>query len=103
APAVEEAAPLSQRTVVFDPGAVARHGSQRAADEELTIPRSIAPRGASLNLDMAVNEDANTLPRSSPQVPGAHAASWNVRIAPTTMDPLCGRTIAGGKYVLESV
>ena len=49
------------------------------------------------------DEETRTIPgQSVPSVKGI-AVSWNVRIAPTTKDPLCGRTIAGGKYVLDSV
>lgn len=90
-------------TVVFSPDAVMRHGSTASADDEQTIPRSIAPRRTPIDFDMPVNEDANTLPRSDPQGGQPHAVSWNVRIAPTTRDPLCGRLIAGGKYLIESV
>lgn len=49
------------------------------------------------------DDESQTLPGSS-RAPGVPSeASWNVRIAPTTHDPLCGRTIGGGKYVLDSV
>jgi serine/threonine protein kinase len=33
----------------------------------------------------------------------APVTSWNVRLTPVKSDPLCGRTIASGKYRLESV
>jgi hypothetical protein len=95
--------PSQPGTVVFNPDAVMRHGSNASADDEQTIPRSMPPKRPVVDLDMAVSEDMNTLPRSDPQPGGPHAVSWNVRIAPTTKDPLCGRTIASGKYVLESV
>jgi serine/threonine protein kinase len=90
-------------TVVFSPDAVMRHGSNASADDEQTIPRSMPSKRPAVDLDMAVSEDMNTLPRSEPRPLVAPAVSWNVRIAPTTKDPLCGRTIAGDKYVLESV
>ncbi len=49
------------------------------------------------------DEETRTIPgQSVPSAKGV-AVSWNVRIAPTTKDLLCGRTIAGGKYVLDSV
>jgi serine/threonine-protein kinase len=50
------------------------------------------------------DEETRTIPgQSVPGVAGIVTASWNVRIAPTTKDPLCGRIICGGKYVLDSV
>jgi serine/threonine-protein kinase len=51
------------------------------------------------------DDESLTLPGSSRSgIPGgATDVSWNVRIAPTTKDALCGRTIGGGKYVLDSV
>ena len=79
------------------------------ASENLTIPRSRdeprQPRPRSIRESYFTDDESQTLPGSS-RVPGAGPpadASWNVRIAPTTKDPLCGRTIAGGKYILDSV
>jgi len=46
------------------------------------------------------DEETRTIPGQSS---AGVAVSWNVRIAPTTKDPLCGRIICGGKYVLDSV
>ena len=105
-PAVSEIGPSSEPgTVVFSPDNVMRHGSNAPADEEQTIPRSIIPKRPALDPNMPVSDDMNTLPRSDPQGGGGqlHAVSWNVRVAPSTTDPLCGRTIAGDKYVIESV
>ena len=48
------------------------------------------------------DEESQTLTGSTRSPGVATNVSWNVRIAPTTKDPLCGRTI-GGKYVLDSV
>jgi tRNA A-37 threonylcarbamoyl transferase component Bud32 len=49
------------------------------------------------------DDESQTLPGSS-RAPGSPTeVSWNERIEPTTQDPLCGRTIGGGKYVLDSV
>jgi serine/threonine protein kinase len=50
------------------------------------------------------NDDESQTLTGSVRLPGvAPDVSWNVRIAPTTKDPMCGRTIGGGKYVLDSV
>jgi tRNA A-37 threonylcarbamoyl transferase component Bud32 len=102
-------------TTVFDPESMLRSRSPKAgsldtASEDLTIPRSPdeprQPRPRSIRESYFTDDDeSQTLPGSS-RMPGVVAASdvsWNVRIAPTTKDPLCGRTIGGGKYILDSV
>jgi serine/threonine protein kinase len=63
------------------------------------------PRPRSIRESYFTDDEGDTLPGSSrmPGVPPTTDASWNVRIAPTTKDPLCGRTIGGGKYILDSV
>jgi serine/threonine-protein kinase len=53
--------------------------------------------------DYFTDDESQTLPGQSSRKPGAFGVSWNVRITPTTKDPMCGRTIDGGKYVLDSV
>ncbi len=62
------------------------------------------PRPRSIR-EYFTDDESDTIPGSSrmPGVPPTTDASWNVRIAPTTKDPLCGRTIGGGKYILDSV
>jgi serine/threonine-protein kinase len=48
-------------------------------------------------------DESQTLPGST-RTPGIPTeASWNVHVAPTTKDALCGRAIGGGKYMLDSV
>jgi hypothetical protein len=84
--------------------------------EELVVRGTVAVRDAEIDdptLQRVVrptpgpsafftDEESQTLVAST-RSPGASVnVSWNVRIAPTTKDPLCGRTI-GGKYVLDSV
>jgi serine/threonine-protein kinase len=74
--------PTGPGTVVFNPDAVVRDGpvSSGTASEDVTLPGSDRTAGG-----------------------GGPAVSWNVRTAPSKTDPLCGRTIASGKYVLDSV
>jgi tRNA A-37 threonylcarbamoyl transferase component Bud32 len=79
------------------------------APAAVAIPRSRdeprQPRPRSMRESYFTDDESETLPGSSriPGVSAASDASWNVRIAPTTKDPLCGRTIGGGKYILDSV
>lgn len=100
-------------TTVFDPDALLRTKAVHTGSEDVTLPRSptsgpaSAPAPSRRRSGSTFNDDeSQTLPGSA----RAHglatmspAVSWNVRIAPTTKDPLCGRTIGGGKYVLDSV
>ena len=96
-------------TTVFDPDSLLRSRSQNTGSEDLTIPRSPdeprRPRPRSIREAYFTDDESQTLPGSS-RIPGVGPTtdvSWNVRIAPTTKDPLCGRTIGGGKYILDSV
>jgi serine/threonine protein kinase len=116
APAVSDAASSPEAevvaTTVFDPDSMLRaRPLHTGSEEDLTIPRSPdeprAPRPRSIRESrdaFFTDDESQTLPGST-RSPGAAAtdASWNVRIAPTTKDPLCGRTIGGGKYILDSV
>ena len=109
-----EAAPVEAvATTVFDPDSVLRAKAVHTgtASEDLTLPRSSLGPGAAPAPRPAAgsffnDEESQTLPGST-RTPGHEAtateASWNVRIAPNTKDALCGRTIGGGKYVLDSV
>jgi tRNA A-37 threonylcarbamoyl transferase component Bud32 len=102
-------------TTVFDPDSVLRARTLHTGSEDLTIPRTPGsphppppPKRASRrgNDFYTDDDESQTLPGQSTRspVPGVDPhVSWNVRIAPTTKDPLCGRTIGGGKYVLDSV
>ena len=103
-------------TTVFDPESLLRSKSvHTGSEDELTIPRSpdeIRPVSARPTREQRdaffTDDESQTLPGStrSPGMAGGgggFAPSWNVRIAPTTKDPMCGRTIAGGKYILDSV
>jgi tRNA A-37 threonylcarbamoyl transferase component Bud32 len=98
-------------TTVFDPDSVLRARSLQTGSEDLTIPRTPGsphppppPKRASRRgADFFTDDESQTIPGPSTRSPGATAVSWNVRTAPTTQDPLCGRTIGGGKYVLDSV
>ena len=49
------------------------------------------------------DDETRTIPGQGSAAAAGFPVSWNIRIAPTTKDPLCGRTIGGGKYVLDSV
>jgi serine/threonine-protein kinase len=93
-------------TTLFDPDALLRapKASETLSEDSMTLPRTSAAPPARRRPDpnMPVTEDSGTLPRDQAGLP-VGAVSWNVRIAPTTKDPLCGRVIANGKYVLESV
>ncbi|MDB5217541.1 MAG: hypothetical protein JWO86_5468, partial [Myxococcaceae bacterium] len=97
-------------TTVFDPDSMLRARSLNTGSlsDELTIPRSPdephRPRPRSIRDAFFTDDESQTLPGSS-RAPGVASpdVSWNVRIAPTTKDPLCGRTIGGGKYILDSV
>ena len=99
-------------TTVFDPDSMLRaRPLHTGSEEDLTIPRSPdeprAPRPRSIRESrdaFFTDDESQTLPGST-RAPGTVGtdASWNVRIAPTTKDPLCGRTIGGGKYILDSV
>jgi tRNA A-37 threonylcarbamoyl transferase component Bud32 len=99
-------------TTVFDPDSLLRARSIHTdSEDDLTIPRSPdelrAPRPRSIRESrdaFFTDDESQTLPGST-RTPGAPRTdvSWNVRIAPTTKDPLCGRTIGGGKYILDSV
>jgi hypothetical protein len=102
-------------TTVFDPDGVLRAKAVQtgSASEDLTLPRAPgapATPPAPARISSApppggffTDEESQTLPGSSRHPGVATEVSWNVRIAPTTKDPLCGRTIGGGKYVLDSV
>ena len=96
-----EAAPLAPSdsevvaTTVFDPDSVLRSKPvSTGSSEDITLPRRAG---------FFTDEETQTLPGQSTREPGASAISWNIRISPTTKDPLCGRTIGDGKYVLDSV
>jgi tRNA A-37 threonylcarbamoyl transferase component Bud32 len=77
--------------------------------EDPTLQRSpgqASSPGAAHRQPYFNDDESQTLPGSIGVVGVVGApknVSWNVRIAPTTKDPLCGRTIGGGKYVLGSV
>ena len=92
-------------------GTVAVHDAKGAVrDSEADDPTLTVTRAASGASRKSVREqaffdddDSQTLTGSN-RVPGVvPEVSWNVRIAPTTKDPMCGRTIGGGKYILDSV
>ena len=95
-------------TTVFDPDSMMRTKHLQTGSEDLTIPRTpgtgpeSVPRAEGPS-PFFNDDESQTLPGSSRNPGVATAVSWNVRIAPTTVDPLCGRTIGGGKYVLDSV
>ena len=96
-------------TTVFDPDSMLRaRPIHTGSEEDLTIPRSPdesrSPLPRATRDAFFTDDESQTLPGSS-RMPGASGpdVSWNVRIAPTTKDPLCGRTIGGGKYILDSV
>ena len=99
-------------TVVFNPDAVMRDPAVGTGSEDETLPRSaghtssatrpVKERKSSRSYDEDVHEDGPT-PTPTSSFVEQKAVSWNIRIAPTTKDPLCGRIIAAGKYVLESV
>jgi tRNA A-37 threonylcarbamoyl transferase component Bud32 len=76
------------------------HDPARARRARSSPPSAPRPEGAAFFTD----DESQTLPGSS-RAPGVASAevSWNVRLAPTTRDPLCGRSVGGGKYVLDSV
>ncbi len=100
-------------TTVFDPEGLLRAPQAKNDDESLTIPRSTTgappPRASrvserrALPPDVFSDDELQTLPGSSPGESAPDAPSWNVRIAPKSKDPLCGRIIGGGKYILDSV
>ena len=99
-------------TTVFDPDSVLRSSSLQTGSEDQTLPRAPSPlpaapakRRRSGKQEYFSDDETETLPGQSTRMPGATATrgSWNMRIAPNTMDPLCGTTIGGGKYVLDSV
>lgn len=125
-PAAEEENPVSSSeseseivaTTVFDPDQLLRAPQAKNDDESLTIPRSLGNplpgRSAAPPLAAFNDEESQTLPGStkgqgagkaqaSEALIDDRSASWNVRIAPKTKDPLCGRIIGGGKYILDSV
>jgi len=69
-----------------------------------TSPRSRGPAPAPASGQPFFNDEESQTLSGSERLPGASTdVSWNVRISPTTKDPMCGRTIGGGKYVLDSV
>ncbi len=102
-------------TTVFDPEGLLRAKSlHTGSEDDLTIPRtpdeaSPVPPRPQRREAFFTDDESQTLPGStrSPGMSGGAGAgtdvSWNVRIAPTTKDPMCGRTIGGGKYILDSV
>ncbi len=96
-------------TTLFDPEGLLRTSQApqtgSSSDDSLTIPRtSNAPVSRRrLDPDMPVTDDSNTLPHDGSAPTPTVDVSWNIRITPTTKDPLCGRVIANGKYVLDSV
>jgi tRNA A-37 threonylcarbamoyl transferase component Bud32 len=99
-------------TTVFDPESILQTKSFNTGSEDLTLPRSPGSGPSSIQQPLPrrtsgfSDDESQTLPGSSARRPNAGTStdvSWNVRIAPTTKDPLCGRTIGGGKYVLDSV
>lgn len=107
-------------TTVFDPDQLLRAPPSKNDDESLTIPRSLSSpppvRHSRPPPPVFTDDESLTLPGStrSPSPPTQvddaseaafedRSASWNVRIAPNTQDPLCGRLIGGGKYILDSV
>lgn len=91
-------------TTVFDPDGMLRAKAVNTgtASEDETLPFSSRGGPARAPVDFFTDDESQTLPGQSQRSPGGVEISWNVRIAPTTKDPLCGR-IVGGKYVLDSV
>lgn len=89
-------------TTVFDPDGMLRAKAVNTgtASEDQTLPFSSRGGPARASGDFFTDDESQTLPGQSQRSPGE--ISWNVRIAPTTKDPLCGR-IVGGKYALDSV
>ncbi len=95
-------------TTVFDPESLLRTRAAPTGDDDPTLERSSDHKHVPLpraREAFFTDEESQTLPGSSriPGTGGSIDVSWNVRIAPTTKDPLCGRTIGGGKYILDSV
>ena len=112
-PAVtQEGEPVA--TTVFDPEGVLRAQPIHTGSVVLTLQRLAASLGPEPSRSAPPragresffnDEESQTLPGST-RNPGQTLpteVSWNVRIAPNTKDPLCGRTVGGGKYVLDSV
>jgi serine/threonine-protein kinase len=98
----EQVAPTS----LFDPESLLRAPAppNTGSDDSLTLPRSPnSPPSRRPRPDPStpVHEESGTLPRDLNRK-ADDAVSWNIRITPTTKDPLCGRVIAN-KYVLDSV
>ena len=109
---------LAPRPDVAERSSPVSTAPEGSAVDELVVRGTIAVRDAEVDdptLQRAVrptpersayfNDDESQTLAGSTRSPGASPSanvSWNVRIAPTTKDPLCGRTI-GGKYVLDSV
>jgi tRNA A-37 threonylcarbamoyl transferase component Bud32 len=94
---------VEPRVTSVDTSSVERASEARTITRSHEEPRQ--PRPRSIRESYFTDDESQTLPGSS-RVPGVAPttdASWNVRIAPTTKDPLCGRTIGGGKYILDSV
>ena len=85
-------------------GTVAVHDSE-ADDPTLQRNATHSPGPSAQGSQAAYfDDDESRTLTGSTRLPGAVLdVSWNVRIAPTTKDPLCGRTIGGGKYILDSV
>jgi tRNA A-37 threonylcarbamoyl transferase component Bud32 len=105
-PSFPEEEHVTAQTTVFDPDALLRApvAPSTGSEDSMTIPRSSAAppvQRARYDSNMPVNDESRTLPRGSEKI--GQLVSWNVRIAPTTKDPLCGRVIGNGKYVLDSV
>jgi tRNA A-37 threonylcarbamoyl transferase component Bud32 len=78
--------------------------------EDVTLPLSASsPKVKKVSVrrpdyETEFGDESGTLPGDSAPKDGSETiVSWNVRIAPTTKDPLCGRSISGGKYTLDSV
>jgi serine/threonine-protein kinase len=106
APPRSEVTPTAQKISDF---------AERLEDPESDTevgPFPVAPRlpevGA-LNEEFDAEEEEATTTHSCgiPDATGTGKhkplASWNVRFAPVQADPLCGRTMASGKYRLQSV
>ncbi|MBX3191684.1 MAG: serine/threonine protein kinase [Labilithrix sp.] len=83
-------------TTVFDPESSVPRGPREAGTMSEDRTLTFAPQ-------IFNDEESQTLPGQSTRAPGSPDVSWNVRQAPTTQDPLCGRIIGGGKYTLDSV
>jgi hypothetical protein len=108
APVTEPLLPSSDEVVARGTLAV-REAAHESEIEDPTLQRSpgASPGPRPVRRQPYFNdEESQTLPGSAGSVGRLGEdknVSWNVRIAPTTKDPMCGRAIGGGKYILDSV